>query len=174
MSANLFNVYFDVTSASSDSRSISFDIVQIGAPRLEVNTQTKGGTSSTVDVDMSCFATQTDLSSAMSGVTVYSGVGTSGLVPSASSAEQYLRGDGTWNGYATTSAGGLMSSVDKTSLNGSLNAVSASLITVSSGGSSHMELSILTTTNAGGSATINVDMSPLASAISSAVISALS
>lgn len=141
---------------------------------LALETVTKGGTSSTVDVDMSCFATQSDLSTAMSGISLYDGVGTSGLVPSASSAEQYLRGDGTWNGYATTSAGGLMSSVDKSTLNGSLNAVSASLITVSSGGSSHMELSILTTTNAGGSATINVDMSPLASAISSAVISALS
>lgn len=166
------NLCFVIDSISGST--VTATLCEASNAVLALETVTKGGTSSTVDVDMSCFATQTDLSSAMSGITVYSGVGTSGLVPSASSAEQYLRGDGTWNGYATTSAGGLMSSVDKSTLNGSLNAVSASLITVSSGGSSHMELSILTTTNAGGSATINVDMSPLASAISSAVISALS
>lgn len=166
------NLCFVIDSISGST--VTATLCEVSNAVLALETVTKGGTSSTVDVDMSCFATQNDLSSAMSGITVYSGVGTSGLIPSASSAEQYLRGDGTWNGYATTSAGGLMSSVDKSTLNGSLNAVSASLITVSSGGSSHMELSILTTTNAGGSATINVDMSPLASAISSAVISALS
>lgn len=166
------NLCFVIDSISGST--VTATLCEVSNAVLALETVTKGGTSSTVDVDMSCFATQNDLSSAMSGINIYSGVGTSGLVPSASSAEQYLRGDGTWNGYATTSAGGLMSSVDKSTLNGSLNAVSASLITVSSGGSSHMELSILTTTNAGGSATINVDMSPLASAISSAVISALS
>lgn len=166
------NLCFVIDSISGST--VTATLCEVSNAVLALETVTKGGTSSTVDVDMSCFATQSDLSTAMSGISLYDGVGTSGLVPPASSAEQYMRGDGTWNGYATTSAGGLMSSVDKTSLNGSLNAVSASLITVSSGGSSHMELSILTTTNAGGSATINVDMSPLASAISSAVISALS
>lgn len=166
------NLCFVIDSISGST--VTATLCEVSNPVLALETVTKGGTSSTVDVDMSCFATQSDLSTAMSGISLYDGVGTSGLVPPASSSEQYMRGDGTWNGYATTSAGGLMSSVDKSTLNGSLNAVSASLITVSSGGSSHMELSILTTTNAGGSATINVDMSPLASAISSAVISALS
>lgn len=168
------NLCFVIDSISGST--VTATLCEVSNAVLALETVTKGGTSSSVDVDMSCFATQNDLSSAMSGITVYSGVGTSGLVPPASSGSEgyYLRGDGDWGGYATTSAGGLMSSVDKTSLNGSLNAVSASLITVSSGGSSHMELSILMTTNAGGSATINVDMSPLASAISSAVISALS
>lgn len=165
------NLCFVIDSISGST--VTATLCEVSNAVLALETVTKGGTSSSVDVDMSCFATQTDLSSAMSGITVYSGVGTSGLVPSASSAEQYLRGDGTWNGYATTSAGGLMSSVDKTSLNGSLNGLSASLVPVSSGGSSHYELSILATTNAGGSATTTVDLSPLVGAIASAVIESL-
>lgn len=102
-------------------------------PTLELTTTTAAG-SSTSSVDMSCLADMIDEKTVpvYQGATV-SAAGVTGTVPPATSAEKdmFLKGDGTWSSIpqpdlsnyatkdvATTSTNGLMSSTDKTKLDG--------------------------------------------------------